>query len=49
MGHPDFDDDTEEFDFLVAKLGGWVSVSRYLFFDVNGEDKFTLSSSTVFG
>jgi hypothetical protein len=23
--HPDYNMDTEEFDFLVVKLGGWVS------------------------
>jgi hypothetical protein len=22
--HPDFNDDTEEYDFMVLKLGGWV-------------------------
>jgi hypothetical protein len=25
--HPDFDKKTKEYDFLVMKLGGWVSLS----------------------
>jgi hypothetical protein len=27
--HPDFDEETQEYDFLVMKLGGWVSLTAF--------------------
>ena len=38
--HPDYNGDTEENDFMILKLGGWVSLSIKILLLNNDEEMF---------